>query len=95
MENGYQTSCKKDLDTWFAERTKNRQERESTFVRHLGPCAYPSYGDMGQIPVSALWGIVYARWGQRLGQKKAAGENNNLCKQKDPKPSGNVHRDTS
>ena len=40
------------------------------FVRHLGPCAYPSYWDMGQIPVSALWGIVYARWGQRLGQKK-------------------------
>ena len=28
-----------------------------------------------------------SRWGQRLGQKKAAGENNNLCKQKDPKPS--------
>ncbi len=27
-----------------------------------------------------------SRWGQRLGQKKAAGENNNLCKQKDPKP---------
>ena len=29
-----------------------------------------------------------SRWGQRLGQKKAAGENNNLCKQKDPKPYG-------
>ena len=54
------------------------------FVRHLGPCAYPSYWDMGQIPVSALWGIVYARWGQRLGQKKAVGENNNLCKTKRP-----------
>ena len=27
-----------------------------------------------------------SRWGQRLGQKKAAGENNNLCRQKDPKP---------
>ena len=52
------------------------------FVRHLGPCAYPSYWDMGQIPVSALWGIVYARWGQRLGQKKAESENNNLCKTK-------------
>ena len=26
--------------------------------------------------------------GQRLGQEKAAGENNNLCKQKDPKPYG-------
>ena len=25
-----------------------------------------------------------SRWGQRLGQKKAAGENNNLCKQKGP-----------
>ena len=60
------------------------------FVRHLGPCAYPSYWDMGQIPVSALWGIVYARLGQRLGQrlaqKKAASEISNLCKQKDPKP---------
>ena len=54
------------------------------FVRHLGPCAYPSYWDMGQIPVSALWGIVYARWGQRLGQEKAAGESNNLCKTKRP-----------
>ena len=29
---------------------------------------------------------IRSRWGQRLGQKKAAGENNNLCKQKDPKP---------
>ena len=58
------------------------------FVRHLGPCAYPSYWDMGQIPVSALWGIVYARLGQRLGRKKTVGENNNLCKQKDPKPYG-------
>ena len=56
------------------------------FVRHLGPCAYPSYWDMGQIPVSALWGIVYARLSQRLGQKKAASEISNLCKQKDPKP---------
>ena len=27
-----------------------------------------------------------SRWGQRLGQEIAAGENNNLCKQKDPKP---------
>ncbi len=27
-----------------------------------------------------------SRWGQRLGQKKAVGENNNLCKQKGPKP---------
>ena len=54
------------------------------FVRHLGPCAYPSYWDMGQIPVSALWGIVYARWGQRLGQKEAESENNNLCKTKIP-----------
>ena len=25
-----------------------------------------------------------SRWGQRLGQKKAAGENNNLCKAKRP-----------
>ena len=48
------------------------------FVRHLGPCAYPSYWDMGQIPVSALWGIVYARLGQRLGQKKAVSKNGNL-----------------
>ena len=31
---------------------------------------------------------IRSRWGQRLGQKKAAGENNNLCKQKDPKPYG-------
>ena len=54
------------------------------FVRHLGPCAYPSYGDMGQIPVSALWGIVYARWGQRLGQKRVTSENNNICKTKIP-----------
>ena len=29
---------------------------------------------------------IRSRWGQRLGQEKAAGENNNLCKQKDPKP---------
>ena len=29
---------------------------------------------------------IRSRWGQRLGQKKVAGENNNLCKQKDPKP---------
>ncbi len=27
-----------------------------------------------------------SRWGQRLGQKKAASEISNLCKQKDPKP---------
>ena len=31
---------------------------------------------------------IRSRWGQRLGQKKAVGENNNLCKQKDPKPYG-------
>jgi len=31
---------------------------------------------------------IRSRWGQRLGQKKAAEENNNLCKQKDPKPYG-------
>ena len=31
---------------------------------------------------------IRSRWGQRLGQKKAEGENNNLCKQKDPKPYG-------
>ena len=29
-----------------------------------------------------------SRWGQRLGQKKAASEISNLCKQKDPKPYG-------
>ena len=28
---------------------------------------------------------IRSRWGQRLGQEKAAGENNNLCKQKSPK----------
>ena len=59
------------------------------FVRHLGPCAYPSYWDMGQIPVSALWGIVYARlgqrWGQRLGQKKAVQKNGTYEKQKSSK----------
>ena len=27
---------------------------------------------------------IRSRWGQRLGQKKAAGENNNLCKTKRP-----------
>ena len=54
------------------------------FVRHLGPCAYPSYWDMGQIPVSALWGIVYARWGQRSGQEKSSGRKQQLMQTKRP-----------
>ena len=40
------------------------------------------------IPCCLMVSAIRSRWGQRLGQKKAAGENNNLCKQKDPKPYG-------
>ena len=39
-----------------------------------------------QLTAAQTMGSIRSRWGQRLGQKKAAGENNNLCKQKDPKP---------
>ena len=38
------------------------------------------------LPCCLMLSAARSRWGQRLGQKKAAGENNNLCKQKDPKP---------
>ena len=40
------------------------------------------------LPCGIDLSAIRSRWGQRLGQKKAAGENNNLCKQKDPKPYG-------
>ena len=40
------------------------------------------------IPCCLMVSAIRSRWGQRLGQKKAAGENNSLCKQKDPKPYG-------
>ena len=36
-----------------------------------------------------------SRWGQRLGQKKAASEISNLCKQKDPKSYGLGNRQIS
>ncbi len=54
------------------------------FVRHLGPCAYPSYWDMGQIPVSALWGIVYARLGSAFGSEKSSGRKQQLMQTKRP-----------
>ena len=46
--------------------------------------------DDGQYPLLCrlMLSAARSRWGQRLGQKKAAGESNNLCKQKDPKPYG-------
>ena len=40
------------------------------------------------LPCCLMLSAARSRWGQRLGQKKAAGENKNLCKQKDPKPYG-------
>ncbi len=53
--------------------------RESIFIR----CACESEGVACSL---SMLSSIRSRWGQRLGQKKAAGENNNLCKQKDPKP---------
>ena len=55
--------------------------RESIFIR----CACESEGVACSL---SMLSSIRSRWGQRLGQKKAAGENNNLCKQKDPKPYG-------
>ena len=40
------------------------------------------------LPYGIDLSAIRSRWGQRLGQKKTVGENNNLCKQKDPKPYG-------
>ena len=40
------------------------------------------------LPCGIDLSAIRSRWGQRLGQEIAAGENNNLCKQKDPKPYG-------
>lgn len=54
-----------------------RNERARSFDALSHARVHPS-GDMGQIPVSALWGIVYARLGQRLGQEKVVSENDNL-----------------
>ena len=55
--------------------------RESIFIR----CACESEGVACSL---SMLSSIRSRWGQRLGRKKAAGENNNLCKQKDPKPYG-------
>ena len=55
--------------------------RESIFIR----CACESEGVACSL---SMLSSIRSRWGQRLGQKKAVGENNNLCKQKDPKPYG-------
>ena len=61
---------------------------------HLRPCDHrrptQSRADDGEhpLPCCLMLSATRSRWGQRLGQKKAAGENNNLCKQKDPKPYG-------
>ena len=60
------------LDT-YAHVTTDAQLKAAQTMEHPLPCG---------IDLSA----IRSRWGQRLGQKKAAGENNNLCKQKDPKP---------
>ena len=40
------------------------------------------------LPCGIDLSAIRSRWGQRLGQKKAASEISNLCKQKDPKPYG-------
>ena len=40
------------------------------------------------LPCGIDLSAIRSRWGQRLGQGKAASENSNLCKQKDPKPYG-------
>ena len=61
---------------------------------HLRPCDHrrPTQSRPGDgeypLPCCLMLSAARSRWGQRLGQKKAAGENNNLCKQKDPKPYG-------
>ena len=59
---------------------------------HLRPRHHrrPAQGrpDDGQYPLPCclMLSTIRSRWGQRLGQKKAASEISNLCKQKDPKP---------
>ena len=61
---------------------------------HLCPCHHRRTAQGGAndgehpLPCGIDLSTIRSRWGQRLGQKKAVGENNNLCKQKDPKPYG-------
>ena len=49
-------------------------------------CAAQGSADDGQypLPCGLTVSAIRSRWGQRLGQKKAVGENNNLCKTKRP-----------
>ena len=76
---------------------ENRQQYARALLRrlyagHLRPRHHrrptQSRPDDGEhpLPCCLMVSAIRSRWGQRLGQKKAAGENNNLCKQKDPKP---------
>ena len=57
---------------------------------HLRPCHHRRTAQGGAndgehpIPCGIDLSASRSRWGQRLGQKKAVGENNNLCKTKRP-----------
>ena len=78
---------------------KNRVLDARTLLRglhagHLCPCHHRRPAQSGAnngehpLPCCLMLSAIRSRWGQRLGQKNAARENNNLCKQKDPKPYG-------
>ena len=54
------------------------------FVRHLGPCVYPSYWDMGQISVSIFLGTVYVPLGSAFGSEKSSGRKQQLMQTKRP-----------
>ena len=74
---------------------ENRQQYARSLLSrlhagHLRPCdhrcAAESRPNHGQYPLRRclMLSAIRSRWGQRLGQKKAAGENNNLYKTKIP-----------
>ena len=55
---------------------------------HLRPCDYrraaESSANHGEYPIRRylILSAIHSRWGQRLGQKRVAGKNDNLCKTK-------------